>query len=123
MLEQPGTGARRASDGGIARHLVVALLAAAQLAIMVLGPLVDPVPSQGEHRAHISAESQADCHPYHDDHCLVCRALSADAVDTPPGPARSAPPVRAPRLAPLPIAACIAADDPGVPLARGPPHA
>lgn len=77
----------------IGRSLVLAALAAAHLAIVAVGPLIDAPPEPGGHQQHLAADTDGGCHPYHDDHCVVCRVLSTEGIRG-VTPADCAPPAR-----------------------------
>lgn len=67
----------------VARRLTVIAVGAAQLAILAIGPLMDAPPAPAGHQQHLAADTDAGCHPYHDDHCVVCRVISTDAAGSP----------------------------------------
>ncbi|HUG40526.1 MAG TPA: hypothetical protein VMM12_08580 [Longimicrobiales bacterium] len=80
MLERGRIGSRDAREGGAARHLLIALIGAAQLAILAIAPRLDPPPAPTGHRHHLAAESAGGCQVYHDEHCVLCRVIATDGV-------------------------------------------
>lgn len=99
----------------------MAVIAAAHVAVLALGPLLDAPPAPGEHHAHLAAESQAGCHPYHDDYCVVCRAISADGVEGTGEPTVPESDDRAEPAGPSATSACTPRDDLADHRARAPP--
>ena len=117
------TGRARTLWGRRGRRFGVALLAAAQLAIVGLAPGLDAPPTPAAHQHHLAADTAPGCQPQHDAHCVLCRVLSTEAMGA-IGVQGAA--VRAPRVAASHIAGDSAprAVRPPSPLqARAPPTA
>ena len=74
------TSGRDRLKKAILRRLSVALLAVAQLGIVGVGPFIDAAPAPPGHELHLASDTDGGCHPYHDEHCVVCRVVASDPL-------------------------------------------